>query len=398
MLDRTRRRLTAGYVGIVAAIVLLFASVTVLAFGETTRRERDRVLVGKVSALAAGNGGGLDGAEFGTVVLSADGRSLERDRTAPTLGLPDGAGARIAARRRTPVLRTVQGPDGGVRVASLRSGARISQVGRSVAADEAAAARLLAILGAVGALSLLLAALGGLAMARRALRPVESAFERQRRFIADASHELKTPLALIRLDAEILVRDPTAPDAAELLGHQVDEIDRMAALLSDLLLLARLDAGQLAVDVFPFDLSAVLEESAARFHRRATREQIALDLDVPERLTARGDRRRTGQVLAALLDNAVRVTPSGGEITAVARRVDGHVEVEISDTGPGIPSGDREQIFDRFQRATAAEREGAQAGLGLAIARDLARIQGGDLVAEPGHEGGARLRLELPAG
>lgn len=398
MLQRTRRRLTAGYVGIVAAIVLLFGGVTVLAFEQSTRRDRDRQLTQKAIALAAGNSGALDGADFGTVVLAADGQILERDRTAPTLGLPDRAGARLAVSRSTAVLRTIDGPDGAVRVASLRtSGGRVSQVGRSVAADEAAAARLLRILGAVGAASLLLAGLGGLAMARRALRPVENAFERQRTFIADASHELKTPLALIRMDAEVLIRDPAVPDAPELLEHQVAEIERMSELLSELLLLARMDAGKLTVDREAFDLGAVLAESAVRFRTRATDGGIALGVDVGEPVAARGDRGRTVQVLAALLDNAVRVTPGGGEVNATARRVNGRVEIEVTDTGPGIASQERERVFERFQRAATPGQEGGGSGLGLAIARDLARLQGGDLVVEPGHGGGARLRFELPA-
>lgn len=397
MLQRTRRRLTAGYVGIVAVIVVLFGAVTVFAFEQSTRRDRDRQLTQKAGALAAGNSGAVDGADFGTVVLAADGLVLERDRTAPTLGLPDRAGANLAAGRSAPVLRTVDGPDGAVRVASLRSsGGRVSQVGRSVAVDEAAAARLLRILGAVGAASLLLAGLGGLAMARRALRPVEMSFERQRAFIADASHELKTPLALIRMDAEVLSRDPSVPDAKELLGHQIEEIGRMTELLSDLLLLARMDAGKLSVDRMAFDLGDVLAESAGRFHTRATHDRIDLGVDVEGPVAARGDRRRTAQVLAALLDNAVRVTPGGGEINATARRVNGRAEVEITDTGPGIATEERERVFDRFQRAAPGQESGGS-GLGLAIARDLARLQGGDLVVAPVVHGGARLRLELPA-
>lgn len=398
MLERTRRRLTAGYLVVTAAIVILFAAVTLVAFGETTRSERDHLLLEKATALAAGGGEGADGADYGTVLLAADGRTLARDRTAPSLGLPDRPGARAAATQPRAVMRTIAGPEGEVRVATVRApGGRIAQVGRSLSADAAAARRLLGILGAVGALALVLAALGGLAMARRALGPVKDAFDRQRAFVADASHELKTPLALIRVDAEVLLRDPAAPDAAELLVHQVHEIDRMNALLSDLLLLARLDSGKLVVEQRPFDLATVLAESTARFSRRAELEHIELGFDVPADVTARGDAQRTGQVLAALLDNAVRMTPTGGTVSARARRVDGHVEVEISDTGPGIPPQRRERVFDRFHRTSAPRQDRPGTGLGLAIARDLARAQGGDLVAEAGHAGGATLRLELPA-
>lgn len=398
MLERTRRQLTAGYVGIVAAIVVLFGTVTLLGFRETTRRDRDHLLVEKATVLAEGSGGGADGADYGTVLLAPDGRTLERDRTAPTLGLPDRGGARQAAGRRDAVLRTVKGPDGDVRVASLATDdGRISQVARSLSADDAATTRLLGILGVTGVIALILAALGGLAMARRALRPVNSAFERQRAFIADASHELKTPLALIRLDADVLARDPAAPDAPELLDHQIGEIERMSALLSELMLLARLDAGRLAMERDVFNLGDVLTKSADRFQRRAALGDIELRTEVSGLVSARGDARRTGQLLAAVLDNAVRMTPGGGAINAVARRVDGRVEVEISDTGPGIPREQAERVFDRFHHTPHGRGHGS-AGLGLAIARDLARAQGGDLLAEPGPNGGARLLLELPAG
>src|SRR5215208_1240821 len=102
------------------------------------------------------------------------------------------------------------------------------------------------------------------------MRPVRDAFDRQRVFIADASHELKTPLTLIRADAEVVIRDPTKPSALALMSHLLTETDRMNTLLSDLLLLARLDAGELAVAHEPFDLADTLTEAADRFAARAS--------------------------------------------------------------------------------------------------------------------------------
>ena len=400
VLTRTMRRLTLSYVGVVAAIVVLFGAVTLIGFGATTRSERDNLLVEKATALSRGGGGATDGAEYGTVVFSADGRVRERDITAPTLGMPDSAGARAATTARRAVLRTIPGPDGDVRVASVRApDGRVGQVGRLLSGDAASVRRLVTVLGVVGLFALVLAGVGGLLLSRRALRPVRDAFERQRTFVADASHELRTPLALVRLDAEVLARDPTAGDAPDLLAHQVEEIDRMDALLSELLLLARLDAGRLAVEAVAFDLAGVLHEHAARFRRRAESASVRLELEPPRSpVHARGDPDRTGQVLAALLDNAVRMTPPGGAVRASARRVDGHVEAEVSDTGPGIAPAQRERVFDRFHRAGPASAGRRGSGLGLAIARDLARAQGGDLLAGAAEGGGASMRLELPAG
>lgn len=262
---------------------------------------------------------------------------------------------------------------------------------------------LLSILVPVGFGSLLLAGIGGLLMSRRAMQPVRDSFQRQRTFVADASHELKTPLALVKIGAEVIKRNPTDPGNEEIVDDQLSEIDRMNALLSDLLLLARLDAGRLDVEDKPFDLSVVVAtETAGRFLKRAATESIHLEVEVPDQLLARGDPQRTAQILTALLDNAVRYTPEGGTVTISGNVLDNGVEASVRDTGPGISSEHLSRIFDRFYRAEEVRtRAGGGTGLGLSIARDLAHAQGGDLSAEnaaPHDEpGGAVFRLRLPA-
>ena len=176
----------------------------------------------------------------------------------------------------------------------------------------------------------------------------------------------------------------------------------MNALLSDLLTLARLDAGRLEVDRKPFDLAVVAAEAAGRFLKRAAVEGVRLEVDVPDFLPACGDPERTGQILAALLDNAMRYAPKGGTVTVSGRELDGRAEASVGDTGPGIPPEHMNRIFDRFYRAEEARtRASGGTGLGLSIARDLARAQGGDLHAgnlsrgEEGH-GGAVFSLRLP--
>jgi signal transduction histidine kinase len=255
---------------------------------------------------------------------------------------------------------------------------------------------LILILVPVGLLGLLLAGFGGLFLSRRAMQPVRDAFQRQRTFIADASHELKTPLALVKINAEVMQRNPSDPDNREVVEDQLSEIDRMDALLSDLLTLARLDSGRLDVEDKPFDLSVVAAETAGRFLKRAASENIQLEMEIPDELPAHGDPERTAQILAALLDNALRYTPKKGRVIVSGRSLDGCAETSVADNGPGIPKQHLPRIFDRFYRTEEARtRAGGGTGLGLSIARDLARVQGGDLTAENAGGGGAVFRLQL---
>ncbi len=284
----------------------------------------------------------------------------------------------------------------------------IAQAAQSRRAVSDPVERLVFVLVLTGIGALVLAAAGGLFMSRRAMRPVQEAFGRQRTFIADASHELKTPLTLIRADAEVLSRGLDDPDNAqdnrELVEDLLGETDRMNAILSDLLLLARLDAQKVSVSREPFDLALVLSETSERFAARAVAEGKNLEVEHSGKLPARGDAQRTGQILAALLDNALRFTSSEGTISVEGRVADRRVEATVTDTGPGIPPESLDRIFERFYRADAhsAARtrgpSGGGTGLGLAIARDLARAQGGELTAENADEGGARFTLTLPPG
>jgi signal transduction histidine kinase len=276
----------------------------------------------------------------------------------------------------------------------------VIQYARSLRGIQEAVRGLVLVLLPLGFGALGLAAVGGLYMARRAVRPVREAFERQRAFIADASHELKTPLTLIRVDTEVLQSNLQNSDERELVEEVLAETDRMSALLSDLLTIARLDAGVLDVARKPFDLSNLVREEVERFKVRATREGVRLEVRAPDELLATGDPARTGQILAALLDNALRFTPTGGSVEVTARGQDGRVEATVTDTGPGIAPEHLPRIFERFYRAEAARSraDGGGTGIGLAIARGLARAQEGGLEAENAKDGGAVFRLKLPAG
>jgi signal transduction histidine kinase len=449
-----RRRLTLGYVGIFALILLLLGVAVTLSFSRQASAQQDDLLEGRAratldyvsNALLRPDRAGPDDAgpedparsdepsprepPVGPIGSATDGdigllalrlspggeaEVLDRSPLAPSLGLPAVGAARTAARTGAPTRETIRNPNGEeVRVVSVpvvRPGGGVDAVVQAAQPRSVVRERvrgLVLVLASVGLVGLVLAGVGGLFMSRRAMRPVEDSFRRQRAFIADASHELKTPLALVRIDAEVMRRHSTSPESREMVEDQLDEIDRMDALLADLLTLARLDDGRLAVENEPFDLGTVAAEAAGRFLTRAAEEGVRLEVEIPEDLVACGDAGRTDQVLAVLLDNAIRHTPKGGTITVSARRLGAslgaprgapRVEVRVSDTGPGITPEHLPRIFDRFYRAEEARTRvpSGGAGLGLSIARDLARHMGGDLSAENAPEGGAVFRLELPA-
>jgi signal transduction histidine kinase len=415
MLDRMRWRLTLGYAGIFALILLLLASAAVVGFSRELTKQQDTLLTQEAKDQARNL---LDGeqrevlaegsAEFSWVALDPDGRITDRDPTAATLGslgLPSQEFAEQAREEQEAVSATIRGPQGRVRVVSMpmrESGEVVGviQYARSLKSVQQTIGRLVLVLlpltlGGLGA-----ALLGGLYMAGRAMRPARESFAKQRTFVADASHELKTPLTLIRADAEVVLYRGNLNEAdRKLVEHALGETERMSALLSDLLLVARLDAGKLEMSEKPFDLATILAEEAERFEARAAGENVRLDVQTPEELPVHGDPKRTGQILAVLLDNAVRYTPSGGRIVIFGRLRDDWVEASVADSGPGIAPEHLTRVFDRFYRAEVARTRGEAGvgtGLGLAIARDLARAQGGDLRVVNAKDGGATFRLSMP--
>ncbi len=453
MFRRIRLHLTLGYVGILALILLVVGVVVVTGFSRQVTAQQDefltqlalnlkeRVLVpgpGEVVVPAPGPGEVVPAqspeeigpapipageilprsaeeevvlatteTQIAWISVGSDGNlseevTLEGTTLSGPLGLPATELARQAADEEERSAATIEGPGGRVRIVSLpvqHNGTVVGviQAGQSRQVVRATINRLVLVLVPIGLGALALAALGGLFMSRRAMRPVKDSFERQRTFIADASHELNTPLTLLRAGLEVLARNPGWLDRSQLVGKLLTEADRMNAVISDLLLLARLDAGKLAVANKPFDLGPLIAETVERFRERTEAKEITLETQGFDGLGARGDAGRTGQILSALIDNALRYTPPGGHITVMGSQDARHVEVVVSDTGPGIAPEQLPHVFDRFYRAEAARtREGGGTGLGLSIARDLAEAQGGSLTAESAEGKGARFCLELP--
>ncbi|MFC8388337.1 sensor histidine kinase [Streptomyces sp. NPDC057238] len=213
------------------------------------------------------------------------------------------------------------------------------------------------------------------------LAALEASVERQRRFVADASHELRSPIASLRTQLEVAAAHPELLD----LDGAVEDTVRLQHLAADLLLLARLDAGERPADA-RVDLSALAREEAAG------RTGVTVDAE-PAEVT--GSRGQLGRVLANLLDNGRRHARE--RVTVTVRREGDWAVLGVADDGEGVAEADRERIFERFVRLDAARsRDDGGAGLGLAIARDVAVRHGGTLTASAAPTGGALFELRLP--
>nr|WP_228508546.1 HAMP domain-containing sensor histidine kinase [Herbiconiux sp. VKM Ac-1786] len=220
---------------------------------------------------------------------------------------------------------------------------------------------------------------------------------RVRAFVSDAAHELRTPVAGMRAAADTLVRASVAPPEQERLAmHVVREAARAGRLIDDMLLMARLDEG-LTLALRPVGLREVVTAEAER--QRIRHPALELRVEAPEEVRAEGDPERLGQVVANLVDNASRMTGGRGPVTITLSAEGRTARLEVADEGPGVPALDRERIFDRLVRLDASrDAAGGGSGLGLPIARAIARAHAGDLTCAPPRAPGARFVLTLPAG
>lgn len=295
-------------------------------------------------------------------------------------------------------LRTVHDQDGPeVRLLTYRlsepEGMEALQLGRTTSDQERALDQLLMILVGLGALGAAGLAVSSWWLAGRSLLPAQRAWERQQTFVANASHELRAPLTLIRASAEVARRGVTGNDAQnELLGDVLQETDHMSKLVEDLLLLSRLDAGRVTLAREPVDLAGLLDDLVRQVRRIAEIHGITLRLEQASG-TVEADPTRLRQVLLIVLDNALQATPAGGQVVLAASPRGRRVIVTVTDTGRGLTAEERSHIFERFFKA--ADSKGS--GLGLAIARNLVLAHGGEISAESAPAGGTTFRISFPA-
>ena len=231
------------------------------------------------------------------------------------------------------------------------------------------------------------------------LARLQEALERERGFVADAGHELRTPLAILRTELELAARPGRSrDDLVEAITVAGQETDRLIRLAEDLLLLARADNHQPFLRPALVALPDLLSVAARGATARATAQGITVDVHGPAELIVQADRDRLRQAVDNLLDNATRHAPRGSsvDVTLSVPR-SGTVTVDVVDRGPGFPSDFLPHAFKRFHRAEAARsREGGGTGLGLSIVRAIAVAHGGTVTASNRPGGGAEVRLELP--
>jgi signal transduction histidine kinase len=234
---------------------------------------------------------------------------------------------------------------------------------------------------------------------QRVYRELELASVHKSQFLATMSHELRTPLNAIIGFSEVLHEQMFGELNERQLAYVKDVLEagrHLLSLINDVLDLAKIEAGRMELDLSQVALPVVLDSAVTLHAERAGREGIRLSLQTePGEITITADERRLRQVVLNLVSNAVKFTPPDGRIDISARRRNDHIEVAVTDTGPGIAAGDLERIFEEFEQ-TADGRQAEGTGLGLPLSRRLVELHGGRLWAESEPGRGSTFRLTLP--
>lgn len=232
---------------------------------------------------------------------------------------------------------------------------------------------------------------------------LEQSFEQQRRFMADASHELRTPTAIVRTEADVtLSRADRSPEEYRAsIAIMQDAARRLTRIVDDLFLLARADAGHLVVQRVPLYLEDVVDDAARGVRPLADRRSVRVELAQVVEAQVLGDADLLGRLVLNLLDNAIKHSPDGGTVEVDMSRRNGECSVTVIDAGPGIPEAAQARVFERFFQVDAARAKGGDsatsgAGLGLAIARRIAEAHGGRVELVDSRAGHTEFRFTVP--
>jgi len=262
--------------------------------------------------------------------------------------------------------------------------------------------RLLSSLLLIGGIGMILLFLASLYLADRAIRPVGKAWERQKRFIADASHELKTPLTVIAANADVVLSNPKDTVAAQSkwLGYIKSETEQMAKLVNDLLTIAKLDASEDKHAFLSFELSECVTNASLPHESLAFEKGRILELDIAPDIQYVGEESGIRQAVGILVDNAVKHSTGTGNILVSMKKEkeSGRIRIEVSNPGDGIPKDEWHRIFERFYRLDSSRaRESGGYGLGLSIAKTIVDRHGGDLSVHSVPQSMTTFTMLLPA-
>lgn len=259
--------------------------------------------------------------------------------------------------------------------------------------------KLLTVIVTIGIITVLITFLASLFMANRALIPVRQSWERQRDFVADASHELRTPLAVVQTSLELVMsnKEDTVENQLYWLDNIKAENARMTKLVNDLLFIARSDAGESQVERSSFPLDIVCKETIISFKLLCDSNNVKITDDIEPGVNFYGIETRIKQLVTILLDNAVKYTPSGGQIKVSLKQTDTSVEIDVSDTGLGIPKEHINKIFERFYRVDSSRSStSGGTGLGLSIAKIIVSEHHGHISVNSVTGQGSCFHITLP--
>jgi heavy metal sensor kinase len=448
-------RLTAWYSLILALSLCLFGAIAYFAMGQSIRATIDSGLRQRIQAVRdiikedAPNGLAAVQDEFRELADSEGAGARLRvayDSGALIYASPDLQVA-LEPRRAQSVPRPFTGKLGDARFRFQREKIEVDgtrydvEVASSMQDFDRALERFRVVLYSAAPAFLILAALGGYWLSRRALAPVdeitcaartigaqdlsrrlavprssdelqrladtlnemlarlEAAFQRVTQFTADASHELRSPVSVMRTSAELALRKPRSEaEYREALSRILGESERVSRLIEQLLLLARADSGSAALPMTRIDLNSPLQSACREAKALAEAKQLKFSESIPATpLWVQGDAASLERLFVILLDNAIKYTPSGGQIDVRLGSDDGFAVAGVQDTGIGIPAEDVPHVFDRFYRADRARsRESGGTGLGLAIGRWIAEAHHGEIRAESTSAKGSKFEVRLP--
>jgi signal transduction histidine kinase len=425
-LGRLKLRLTIWYVATFGVILALLGGGLLLEMRRQYARELDESLhdatreliraahIREMEAPLASKGPVVDAVdelripERSLYLLTADGRPIKPARSDAWIR---DAAARAARLGRLDAERRLPGNRGTMRLHAerftLADGTPLvaAAVANKVELEDRYAS-LIAAFGGAAFAALVLVAAGGWLLARQSALPVERTLEHMRRFMADAAHELRTPLTVLRSRAEIALQQPRTPAAYATTLRAIEaETHRLGGIVEDLLTLARAEAGERPVARERVYLDDIALDAAEAARAVAEARGVTLRVTEFEEAIVDGDRALLRQLAMILLDNAVKFTPRGGEVSVRVSARGGHPTLVVEDTGVGIPADQLPHVFERFYRGdparTRSDGDGVRpdgAGLGLSIARWVVDAHGGEIgIASEGGKG-TRVTVEFPVG